>query len=278
MSLSNSELLEYLSASAILPSLASDMNEFSARYKMASQEIERQNMLPYADLLEEYIKSRLKDHSFQQGLLQQLRDSSPLLMEAKIFSWRTIYYNESLSSLLRREAIMTEEELKEHRALMAEREEEIRKNGWEDMFGLAYEYQDDSYPDINISSWSRKPVRVTRIFEKTNLQYRIAMALGPHFTPRLYPKFLEAHGDEETGFRLYEMVLSVIYHPFGLNPKYLMTFLKEVREDQERKEKDEKATLNDGEFLVMVPSRWDLPYKRKSANRLKECISICKKA
>jgi hypothetical protein len=228
---------------ALLPSLViPGENELAVTYKEAQRVVQKHMMEPYADLLEEHILSIVATE--KERILDELRTSPHVWMSAKIFSWNTIHYHETLKDMLKRQSAMTYDETIDHYQWTSDRAKLIKDKGLEHEFGVFYSEGVFTY-------WPLPCVKIERIFKNTNLADRIALSLGPNFTAFIRAEFLE---ENTRDFKMDAMkhTLCVRFHPFGPQRSTMVRLLSVVESEAERKSRNQKRTLNEGEMKIFT--------------------------
>jgi hypothetical protein len=239
LSVADAALFESLQASAMLPSLAQPgKGELAKLYKKAMKEKEKVFLKPYADVLEVTLLDMLTDKT--ESILQQLKESKGIVFTAKLFTWKTVSYNETLNELKRRESLMTSDEYKDHVLAKFTEQEEIVMNGWESSFGAkGVYYGEETYDALS-------PIKVDRIFRNTDLADRISLALSPNFTPFFSYKEVVVAKD----FTVFKKSLCISYHPFGLKKADMQKMLLTAKTQSERIAKGTVFQLSEGEYPI----------------------------
>jgi hypothetical protein len=249
LSPSDAALFESLQASALLPTLAEPgEGELVELYKQRKREENKKHIEPYADLLEIDLVKMLEAR--KASILQQLKESKDSNFTAKLFSWNSVGYHESLSGLQRRQDGMTTKELSEHNVAMRERQFLILENDWESMFSVeGTEFFIDADGRYNNQPFtSRYPVKVDRIFNNSDLANRLSLKLGPNFFPYIEWEPIQGAGDESAyGYSVYKKTLCARYYPFGVKKGQLMKLLATARTDAERISLGKKSVYAMGE-------------------------------
>jgi hypothetical protein len=237
LSAEDTALLESLQDTALLPAVSLQEVRELAYKKKAEQE--KQMLLTYADLLEMEILTELSLR--KQSILNKLKESPDTDFTVELLSWNTIFYREDLSQLLRRESLMTREELRDHTNAKRALQESLTTLGKLSVCGTETLYDDghETYRYISLPE-----VKVERIFRKTNLRYRIAMALGPNFFPYLRTKEQEGVGEDGPhGYTGWTTTLCVRYYPMGISKNQMTSILKTLKDKKQRQEEGTYYTL-----------------------------------
>jgi hypothetical protein len=222
-------IFQTLQASALLPTLAEPgEGELVELFKQRKREEQKKFIEPYADLLESDLVKMLGRR--KASILQELKSN----FTAKLFSWNSVGYHESLSSLKRRQDGMTTKELSDHNVAMRERQFLILENDWESMFSVeGVHYADGGYEDVPYTALF--PVKIDRIFRNSDLDKRLSLKLGPNFFPHIEYELIVGAGDESAyGYSVYKKTLCVTYYPFGVSKDKMVKLLKTAKEQAER--------------------------------------------
>jgi hypothetical protein len=229
-----------------MPSLAKPgWGEFAELYKQRRAEEQRAMMEPYADLLEVNLLGMLKQsHPF---ILWQLRKSEGTIFKANVFSWNTVKYLEPLHLRARRLSAMTPEERDENEAAEHSRKHQIAQEGWETTFNT-----ECHVAGYALGQYSRRPVKVERIFRNSNLKQRISLALGPNFYPYIWSEKVVEVADsvKDQGYVVLKRTLTVRYSPFGLNKHEIKKLLDVAKSQAKRKAEGLITTYDRGEYGV----------------------------
>jgi hypothetical protein len=237
LSAEDTALLESLQNTALLSETS--LQEVSELAFKKKAEQEKQMLLPYADLLEMEILTELSLR--KQSILNKLKESPDTDFTVDLLSWNTVFYREGLTELLRRESLMTREELRDHTNAKRVVQESLTTFGKLSVCGTEMLYHDEheTYRYISLSD-----VKVERIFRKTDLRYRIAMALGPNFFPYLRMKKQEdADEDGPHGYTGWTTTLCVRYYPMGISKNQMACILKTLKDKKKRQEEGTYYTL-----------------------------------
>lgn len=244
LSIQDAALFKSLQDHAILQEAAKPgQGPLAGLFKEMKRSEQKMAMEPYADLLEAQLMVNLWDRKSE--ILEELKKSkSTQLFSAKLFSWNSVNYYESILDRDRRVSAMDDAEWAEEQRKRYEMENRIRRNNWETMFRVEKTiFIDDEYSPEQVREQtydSMFPVKVDRIFRQTDLAKRLSLALGPNFYPYISWAAVEGareSGDEDGcgGFQVYKKTLCVRYYPFGVPKKQLEELLKVHREQTARK-------------------------------------------
>lgn len=245
-------LFQSLQGSCLLPSLSvpgeGDSQEMVDLYLRRKEEEQRQFIAPYADLLEDELVKMLTRR--QDLILRDLKNSKDSSFVVELFSWNTVSYDEALWAMKARIAKMSLQERYVHELRQGDREGTIELNRWEYKFGteMAQTY---GYGPGDEADWVRTPIKVDRIFRKSDLAMRISLKLGPNFFPftKMERIFLtEGLPEVGNGYRVYKKTLCVRYYPFGVPESKLKSLLAVAKKENERFEKGQRATLGAAEY------------------------------
>jgi hypothetical protein len=243
LSAEDTALLESLQDTALLSAVSLQEVRELAFQKKAEQE--KKMLLPYADLLEMEILTELSLR--KQSILNKLKESPGMDFTVELLSWNTVFYREDLTELLRRESLMTREELRDHNRAKRVLQESLTTFGKLSVCGTEMLHHDEyeTYRYIGLPE-----VKVERIFRKTDLRYRIAMALGPNFFPYLCAKMQEGVSEDGPhGYTGWTTTLCVRYYPKGLSKNQMTTILKTLKDKKQRQEEGTYYTLQSMEEL-----------------------------
>jgi hypothetical protein len=249
LSAADSALFQELQASAVFPELATPgEGELAIAYKKACNERLRERMEIYADLLLSQILDIVDTK--KAAILAQLKKAPKEIMEADIFSWNTVVYDESFSDYKRRLAAMTSEERFNEENRQYDERQCFEQNGWEHTIGLSCEIR---------SPWGKvetvpvlSPQRIERIYRHSNLAERVALALGPNFMPYMKMKRLDLDELDGKNYAVFCKTLTVIYMPFGRSKSSLLKALEVARLQKQREADGKVRTIGDFEMLVGV--------------------------
>jgi hypothetical protein len=240
LSVADATLFQELQDSALLPSLAKPgEGELVELFKQKKREEQCNIVEPYADLLEINLKGMLKRRL--PSILQSLREAKSTVFTADLFSWYTVQYSETISERQARISKMTYEERAKHYLAVSDREEDIAQNGWETMFATRGFWE-----------YTRKDIKVERIFRFSDLKERLSLALGPNFYPHIRTEWVSDVSDQvdDRGFRVYKKVLAVKYYPFGVSADQLKKLLEVAKKQAQRKAEGKITTYEKGEYGV----------------------------
>ena len=240
-----------LQGSALLPSLATPgEGELVQLFKQKQREEQRVRIEPYADLLEDKLLrflSKEKDRIFKE-----LKESKSTWFAAKLFSWNTVQYHESLTSLKARQAEMNSEERAAFSRSQSEMKELIKHNKWESTFGMmgsysfVYGYDEDAEEE-----WTLHPQKVDNIFRHSDLALRLSLALGPNFFPSFQMEYKTGRGPHsKEGFSVYKKTLYVRYYPFGVSKQQMQKLLACAKSNAARLAEGKKTKVSPGEWAV----------------------------
>jgi hypothetical protein len=280
LSVADAELFKSLQQSALLPSLASPgEGELAQLHKAAKKEEQRKTFEPYADILVKHIVDKVRED--KTSILEQLKKNPGGSMVAPLFTWHTVYYNESLSQMAKRRSTMSPSELFEFYADQRKRTIEINSKRWETEMSV-YESVYDYYLRDTEETYSMYPAKINKVFQVTDVAERVSLALGPCFYPYTVWEPLEGLGDDdpETGFSVFKRTLYVRYHPYGVTPEKMKTLLKTARTQAERKREDKIRELYHTERLditgspVIVDDYADMPSLISAAHQ-DRCFCGC---
>ena len=240
-----------LQTSALLPQLAQPgAGELVELFKVAKKEEQRKTFEPYADILEAHILEKVR--SKLPSILEQLKQHPGSVMTTELFTWQTVTYHESLTSLIKRQSAMTSEELRAYNVAAAERSQKIKNNRWESEVSIidsVYDY----YTERDEETYSLYPAKINKVFQTTDLAQRVALSLGPCFTPFIEWDLVEGLGEDgPTGFSVYKRTLSVRYHPFGMSHSQMMALLKVAKSKADRASADTIRMLFPSERLEIT--------------------------
>jgi hypothetical protein len=249
LSAEDTALFQSLQASALLPTLARPgRGEMVELFKQRKREEHKKAVESYADLLEIELVKMLEER--KASILQQLKDSKGSSFTAKLFSWKTVSYHESLTELQRRKSEMTADQMAQHPLLMRERRIEIMENQWESYFSVEATqgyYNPHGYVEEETYS-THYPMKVDRIFRHSDLAMRLSLKLGPNFYPFIKWDRVEGAGAEgDHGFSVFVKTLSVRYNPFGVNKEQMMKLLAVAKTEAQRAALGQKTGYTAGE-------------------------------
>lgn len=259
LSIEDGELFSSLVSSALLHQVSTPgSGEFAQRFRDRKLAEERDRLHPYTDLLEAEIRRQITSRD-PESLLDEMRACHVYDMGINLFSWNTIFFNESLLMMKERVAEMSPSEQMEHRYKKQERDISIEQQGYchtigvnnRLSYGSNYHYYDcgDEYDGLSFLS----PVKIHRIFTKTDLAKRLTLILGPNFFPSFrYEQLAQVNEEGTDGYLAYKVTLFAKYYPSGL-PRTQMKELLDVARTQQRRQAEGKVrTLSDTEWLVGI--------------------------
>lgn len=247
LSAEDAALFQSLQASALLPSLATPASgELVKLFKQRMLEEQKKKMEPYADILEHQLEAMLVER--KDSILQQLKDSKGTSFTADLFSWKTILYRESLTSMQTRVGEMSLEERMAHSQKVRSQRIAIEDNGWESKFSVEASsgyYDEDGYYQEEGTYPTYPPVKVDRIFRHSDLAMRLSLKLGPNFFPFTKWERVDAEGDDdyESGYSVYKKTLAVRYYPFGVSKQQMTKLLTVAKTQAERMARGEVVGL-----------------------------------
>lgn len=224
LTLEEQKLFQELQAKALMPELSNPgENSLADLLKERQRETQRILMAPYADFLEFELKEMLKPRL--SSIMRELNDCVGTEFTAKLFSWYTVQYNETITEQKARISAMTLQERIKNRDAVQERMREIEERGWENTFGMR-----------GFLDYFYDPVKVDRIFRHSDLAKRISLALGPNFYPRFLQELVSEVSDQvnDGGYRVYKKTLVVVYYPFGLEKEKMKKLLEVARSQAKR--------------------------------------------
>jgi hypothetical protein len=273
-------LFASLQGSALLPALATPgEGELVQLFKAAKKEDQRKTFEPYADILETYILTEVR--SKLPSILEQLKQNPAYAMSAELFTWHTVQYHENLTDLAKRKSAMTPDERSAYYIDARARDIKIKNNRWETEVTV-YETVYDYYTRDEEETYSMYPAKINKVFKVTDLAKRVALALGPCFSPYTRWEPVEEVGEEgPTGFSVFKCSLCVRYYPFGVDQTQLISLLEVAKAKAERAEADKIRELYPSERLdITAPPRAedfyaDMPSLISASQAQHQCFCGC---
>ena len=212
LSTDNTSVFNLLAGNAFLPSLKTPCEGVLAnRYDMEKKNAFRETLIPYADLLKNYILSSVS--TSKEEVLDKLRTAPYYDMSVKLFSYNFVTYDEPLLEKKRRQSSMTVEELRAEANADRNKKNLIREKEWESKI---------STYDLDSSLEIVSPMKINLIFQMTDIGLRLAAYFGPCFFPTYESKILE-RGD---GFAVVQKTLNLRYYPHGLTKNQMQALLE----------------------------------------------------
>ncbi len=185
-----------------------------------SRELETQDMLPYADIIEAYLLPNLK--TLVEEKLKELpkdiqESANPNNIHLFDLSFNSIKYEESLGDKLRVMStwdIYTQRKQRSEDNRFANR---MKSLGYEWVIGVSKQSPAYSNPVV------LKEVKMFRVFTHTDLPWRLASLLGPHISFTMSSRdIVEPHSSEPGKYQAHEYTYHFHYHPFGLSERDLL--------------------------------------------------------
>jgi hypothetical protein len=198
---------------------------------------EKEFVQPYADLLFEHIKASVTARKAE--LWETLKTKG----ECAVFSYEMLRYNQTMLEKQRRLDEMTSDERVAHFEAEVEEPKETQFgankwffNSWKDT-----EDEDDYYQGT-----LHYPIKVQRIFRRSDLAVRIGLLFGPHFvTKRTYETLSTREGD--FGWSHQKVTLQVVFKGDTISKGEVAQILRVAKETKER----EVKTLGPFEWVAL---------------------------
>lgn len=220
---------------------------FRSKAVKRSRELETQDMLAYADIVEGHLLPNLKTivEEKLKELSKDIQESSnPNNIHLFDVSFNSIKYEESLGDKLR---LMSTWDIYKQRKQRAEDNRFVnmmKSLGYEWVVGVSREA--NNYHDGIVL----KQVKMFRIFTHTDLPWRLAALLGPHISFTMSSRAIDETLSSQPGnYQAYEYTYHFHYHPFGLSERDLLLQQKAYLARENRIQNGLYRTLGEDEHI-----------------------------
>ncbi len=199
-------------------------------YQLATLKIQRvrmeekllaERLQPVADVLYTKMSAMLDEEGVKERLFQKLsevcgKEHYDTALRVPVFTFNTIFYNESLEEAKKKDADIAPEDLYDYRA-----KQEAKKQARIDAGHEAVVYLD--YASMY---WGRSQnERIYRILKKTDILERLAVKMGPNFRFRMSTSYVPLHTTKK--WSTYPATVYLEFFPKG-QPEYIVKRLGAV--------------------------------------------------